>query len=72
MKISNLPLPIYKAAIAFGLLTSKIKFNENGFEAKGDNLKIKINDTIFDASTKNVKVTIDEDKGINITNTKKE
>ena len=52
--------------------TSKIKFNENGFEAKGDNLKIKINDTIFDASTKNVKVTIDEDKGINITNTKKE
>lgn len=52
--------------------TSKIKFNEDGFEAKGENLKIKINDTVFDASTKNVKVIIDDEEGINITNTKKE
>lgn len=52
--------------------TSKIKFNEDGFEAKGENLKIKINDTVFDASTKNVKVIIDDKEGINITNTKKE
>ena len=52
--------------------TSKIKFNEDGFEAKGENLKIKINDTIFDASTKNVKIIIDDKEGINITNTKKE
>ena len=52
--------------------TSKIKFNEDGFEAKGENLKIKINDTVFDASTKNVKVIIDDEEGINITNNKKE
>ena len=52
--------------------TSKIKFNEDGFEAKGENLKIKINDTVFYASTKNVKVIIDDKEGINITNTKKE
>lgn len=52
--------------------TSKIKFNEDGFEAKGENLKIKINDTVFNASTKNVKVIIDNEEGINITNTKKE
>ena len=52
--------------------TSKIKFNEDGFEAKGENLKIKINDTVFDASTKNVKVIINDKEGINITNTKKE
>ena len=41
--------------------TSKIKFNEDGFEAKGENLKIKINDTVFDASTNNVKVIIAEE-----------
>ncbi|WP_397363210.1 PspC domain-containing protein [Olleya sp. R77988] len=48
--------------------TSKLIVDEDGLEAKTENLELTVNDEGLKASTKNVKVTINDKEGVNITN----